>query len=85
MGPPSVPVSGSPLRGALTTWRKVRRAIASHRLRRTEPRVAHPDEVIAHLDAFMERIFELTVPGCDVADFEEALANACACVEEWAV
>jgi hypothetical protein len=67
----------------LTISRKVERALVDYRFRRMTPPVAGPEEIDAHLDAFMERVDELTAPGRHVADLDEALADACARAEEW--
>jgi hypothetical protein len=76
-------VFGTVFLAGLTISSEVERAVANYRLRRTAPPVAGPEQIDAQLDAFIEQIFELTAPGRDVADLDEALAHACARAEEW--
>jgi hypothetical protein len=63
--------------------RSVERAVNGYRLRRETPPVAGPEQVEAQLDAFFDHLQELTAPGRYVADLDEAVAFACARVEEW--
>jgi hypothetical protein len=70
---------------ALTLSRKVEGAVFNYRFRRATVPVAGPEQIDAHLDAFIDRVFELTAPGSDVTDLDEALAHACARAEEWTV
>jgi hypothetical protein len=68
---------------ALAIHRKVERAIVGYRFRRMTPAVADPELIEAQLDAFFDHLLELTAPGRDVADLDEAVAHACARAEEW--
>ena len=75
---------------ALAISSKVEDAV-SHRARQTTPPVAGPEQIDAHLDAFVDEVDELTAASRNLADpdalaaLDEALADACARAEEWAV
>jgi hypothetical protein len=63
--------------------RRVRRALAGHPLRLATPPVAGAEEIDAQLDALFDHLLELTAPGRDHPGLDEAVAHACARVEEW--
>ena len=68
---------------AVAISRKVEQAVTRYRLGRATPPVAGREQIDAQLDAAFADIFELTAPGRDVANLDEAVAHACARAEEW--
>jgi hypothetical protein len=68
---------------AFAISRKVEQAVGRYRLKRETPPVAGPEQIDAQLDACFDHLLQLTAPGRDVADLDEAVAHACARAEEW--
>jgi hypothetical protein len=57
--------------------------LSRYRPRFRPPPAATPEEIDARLDLFFEELLELTRPGQDLEDLEQAVADAYARVEEW--